>query len=49
MSSYLALALQVGGIISVVAGLTIAVGLWAGLVAAGVAMLAFGLAVERTG
>ena len=49
MTPYLALALQVAGIISVVAGVTVAVGLWAGLVAAGVAMLAFGLAVERTG
>ena len=48
MSSYLALALQVAGIISMAVGLAMAAGLWAGLVAAGVAMLAFGLAVERT-
>jgi hypothetical protein len=44
-----ALLLQVGGIILMATGLAMAAGLWAGVVAAGVAMLAFGLAVERTG
>jgi len=42
-----ALALQVAGIILLVVGATVGLGVWAGFVVAGIATLAFGLAVER--
>lgn len=44
-----ALALQVAGTLFLVVGATMGLGLWAGFVVAGIATLAFGLAVERTG